>query len=296
MYKFNRQFLLRVTTSTQEIVEITNPLTCEFDVSRKNLASLNTATFTIYNLNELTRQKIFKDIFDLDLVRKVEFWAGYAYDKQTFLARCFAGEIKQAYSFRDGPDYKTVIDCWDAGKAAALGFSNQTMPAGTSIKDMVAKLIETMPNIIGATVSDQFDKKSARSTVLFGNQFDILSQITGGKFYVDSQQGFALKDDDAIAGDINLIDDKLGLLGTPRRSQSAVEVTMLFEPRFVVSQYCELQSTIEPIYNGVYKLTGIEHIGVISDAVSGECKTTVTLFNTNIKNVIKNNIINYLNK
>jgi len=293
-YKFNRIYNLKLTTSTNEIVEIKNPITCELTISRKNLASLNTANFVIYNLNQTTRNKIYKDIFDLQIVKPIEFWAGYKYDKTTFLSRCFAGEIKQAYSVRDGCDYKTFIECWDGGKAASMGILGLTMPSGTSIKTQIIRLAQSMPNIIGAVVSDQFKGTSARGTTFLGNQLDALSQLTEGCTYIDNQTVYCLKQDDVLQGEVETIDKSFGLLDTPQRSQTLVELSMLFEPRLFPSQKVTVISDVEAIYNGTYKLTGIDHTGIISDAVNGELKTKVTLLNVDIRNVIRQNIINYL--
>ena len=40
----------------------------------------------------------------------------------------------------------------------------------------------------------------------------------------------------------------------------------------------EINSKINPIYNGQFKVDGIKHSGTISGAVGGECKTSLDLF------------------
>ena len=52
---------------------------------------------------------------------------------------------------------------------------------------------------------------------------------------------------------------------------------MIFEPRLQIGQFVEIESKTETIYNGTYKVVGIEHTGMISDAQSGQCKTKVRL-------------------
>lgn len=293
--KLNRVYSLKVRGGDGTLITITNPITVEFSITRQNLASLNQATFTIYNLNERTRLQIYKDPFDPSNVRPIEFYAGYNYDNKPFIARCFAGEIREAYSFRDGVNYKTVLSCWDGGKAAAVGFGSSTFAAGTPFSSMIRSMVQTMPNILGSIISPQFDNQvNARPTTFFGNQLEQLNQVTGNNFYIDNQQGYALKNDDAIEGEINLIDEQLGLINTPRRNQTLVTLSMIFEPRLIPSQVVKLQSSAEPIYNGIYKLTGIEHNGIISETVAGELTTNVTLLNTNIKNLVKSAIFNYL--
>ena len=52
---------------------------------------------------------------------------------------------------------------------------------------------------------------------------------------------------------------------------------MIFEPRLQIGQFIDIQSKTETIYNGTYKVIGIEHSGTISDSQSGTCKTKVSL-------------------
>ena len=52
---------------------------------------------------------------------------------------------------------------------------------------------------------------------------------------------------------------------------------MIFEPRLQIGQFVRIKSQTETFYNGVYKVVGIEHSGIISDAQSGQCKTKVSL-------------------
>jgi hypothetical protein len=294
--KFVRQYLLSVTSAQGEEINIVDPITLEFTVTRQNLASLNTATFTVYNLAERTRMSIFHDLYDTAKYLPVIFYAGYSYgteETNTFLAQCFKGHIKQAYSVREGPNYKTIIECWDGGTALNNSFVSQTAPAGNPIKSLVQNLTSSMLNIGGAIIGDQFNQTTQRATTLFGAPVDLANKLTGGNFYIDSQTAFALGKDEAITGTLNIIDSSVGILEAPTRTGTQVEVTTLFEPRYVPSQEVILQSDAIPVYNGQYKLTGITHSGTISEAVCGELKTALTLSGLTINNIIKSNISEY---
>ena len=285
-----------VTSPQGEEIRIQNPITVEFEIIRQNLASLNTATFTVYNLTERTRMKIFHDLYDVSTYLPVSFYAGYSYgtaETNTYAARCFMGHVKQAYSYRQGSDYKTVIECWDGGTALNNSFVSQTLPGGSNNKNIIQNLAQGMANMVGAVVSDAFDSVNNRATTLFGNPFDLLGKLTNKNFYVDNQTGFALTTNEAINGTLNYIDDKIGILDSPKRTGTVVDVTTVFEPRYVPSQEVILTSASQPVLNGQYKLTGIQHRGIISDAVNGDCTTSLTLSGLNIQKIIKTNIANY---
>jgi hypothetical protein len=169
------------------------------------------------------------------------------------------------------------------------------MPAPVSLKSILQNLASNMLNIAGAVISDKFSAITERASTLFGSPFDIASKLTGNNFYVDNQIAYALKIDDALVGSLNVIDNTIGILDTPKRTGTLVEVTTMFEPRYAVSQEVLLKSSSQPILNGQYKLTGMTHSGIISDSVSGDCKTQLILTNLEITNLIKQNISNYLN-
>lgn len=294
--KFLRQYLLSVTSAQGEEINITDPITVEFEITRQNLASLNTATFTVYNLAERTRMAIFHDLYDISTYLPVIFYAGYYTQTpklDSFLAQCFKGHIKQAYSVREGSNYKTVIECWDGGTALNSSFTSQTVPAGQPIRSMLNNLVGSMANIAGAVIGDNFQEISQRATTFFGAPVDLANKLTGGNFYIDNQTAFAMKRDEAIEGTLNVIDNRIGILESPRRTGTQIEVTTTFEPRYVPSQQVLLNSTVTPIYNGQYKITGITHQGIISEAVNGDLRTNLILLGTTISDIIKNNISDY---
>ena len=85
------------------------------------------------------------------------------------------------------------------------------------------------------------------------------------------------------------INTKTGLLGTPILQGAFLTVETILEPRIKVGQLVEIESSYNTAFNGQYKVIGIRHIGVISEAVSGEAKTTLEL-------LVGDRIINQLKK
>ena len=284
--KFNRAYILRVETGDNEFVEIKPPFTLEFNIQRNNLASSNTANFVIYNLNTANRSKIYKDIYDVGTFRAVQLFAGYAEKTGDLLPRVFNGNIKRAFSHRQGPDFRTEIECYDGQISNSTSDIAITLPASINTKDIIEAIAKNLKDVGGVTVGKKFTDISSRSTALMGNPSEILSQLTGGKSYIDSGNLYALDKSEVVIGDIRLINVDNGLLGTPKKQETMIEIEMLFEPRIKPSQLIELQSSTEPRFNGYYKVTGIIHRGTISGAVGGEARTNLTMIQQKVTDVV----------
>lgn len=253
-------------------------LTIEFNIERRSLTSAQTAKFSILNLAEHTRNLVVKDQFALTEKRAVQFRAGYVDD--AILPLCFNGEMRIAGSQRStgATDIVTEIDAWSGGYAMANGFSAITIAAGATVRETITNLARSLPRIAGTPVVGDFPGTNLRGKVLFGNSWNLILQESGNFAIIDNNQVKVLQPNEAIAAEIPVISSASGLLGTPRRTQTSVEVDMLFEPRLTVGQIIELQSDSARIYNGVYKVMGFSHRGVISPAQGGKCTTTALLW------------------
>jgi hypothetical protein len=284
--KFNRSYVLRVETGDNEFVEILPPFTLEFNIQRNNLASSNTGHFVVYNLNQANRAKIYKDIYDVGTFRAVQLFAGYAEKTGDLIPRVFNGNIKRAFSHRQGPDFRTELECYDGQISNMTSDIAITLPPSINTKVIIEAIARNLKDVGGVTVGNKFTDISNRSTALMGNPSEILSQLTGNKSYIDSGNVYALDKDEVILGDIRLINVDNGLLGTPKKQETMIELEMLFEPRIKPSQLIELESTTEPRFNGFYKVTGIIHRGTISGAIGGEARTNLTMIQQKVTDVV----------
>ena len=77
---------------------------------------------------------------------------------------------------------------------------------------------------------------------------------------------------------VPLITTKSGLIGTPRRQGNILDITLMFEPRIQIQQLIEVKSSINPIWDGQYKVIGLKHQGTISGAVGGDLTTNLQLY------------------
>ena len=282
---------------TGEMVSVAYPFTLEFQVTRSKLASANTAKLTLLNLGKTTREALFWDYYNPSVNHPIlKLQAGYVNDitqpgaeydltgalkgANLFdaLPTVYTGQVFSAYSQRVGTEYRTEITCFDGGTALTQGQVSTSIAAGASQSGIIGMLMEALPGVDGKTVGLSFVDQIKRGIVLFGNPAEILKQATGDKFYIDSQDAFALDIDEVIQGDMPEITSDSGLLGSPRRGQATLELDMIFEPRLKPSQAIVLNSSTESNYNGTYKVMGFSHQGVISGAIGGTAVTRVNLF------------------
>lgn len=277
--KFQRSYRLDIETSTKEVLQIRPPLTLEFEVVRHNMASANTADFTIYNLNETSRKKLFKDRFDINAenFRAVQLYAGYSNSEGSMMPRIFNGDLRSAFSTRERTEYQTRLECYDGGTDLMVTRISKSFNKNTTKSDFIQALINQFPNIEKKFIASVVTDASKRGNIAHGNVGEILKELTNNKFYIDSRQAFILHDNEVIPGGVQFINSESGLLGTPRRSDKFIELDMIFEPRIQVGQMITIESTTEKTFNGKFKVTGVTHRGIISDSMSGECSTTLSL-------------------
>ena len=279
--KFGRKYTLSVEVApdtnrqpTKNVV-IELPYSCEFVIERTNLASSQTATFTIYNLGKERRNLLQKDQSNVGELRAIQFRGGYD-DIGTPL--CFNGTVMSAYSERRGVNFVTVIQAYDGGYAMANGTSNFTIGSGATFKEIMQHLLNDLPGIARQAIIGNFPTKTARGSSYVGNTWNYLMQVSGGLANIDNGQLKVLQPNEVITAEIPVINSASGLLTSPKRAGSLIEFSMLFEPRLTVGQIVQLESTGVDILNGPYKVTGFTHRGMISPSVGGDAVTDVTLW------------------
>lgn len=280
--KFQRIYILTVgIDDVGTTVTIASPITLHFDVQRTTLSSANTGRFQVLNLKEETRKKIFHDRYDTATFRHVVLQAGYV--GQNPLPVIYQGNIVSAYSYRRRADWVTEIEAFDGGKAILTSQVDQTLPAGTTLQDMMTTLMKTMsgnqvtPGAVGA-----FSGQGTRGVTLVGNSWDILTrtaQDQGGAAFIDQEKVHVLRKTEYLKGvaGIPLLSSSTGLLKAQRRFKGRVDVELMFESRLSVGQLVELQSA-ERFNNGQYRVEGVRHSGTISAAVDGGVVTTANLW------------------
>ena len=278
MAKFGLTYILALEPIEGDSIEISMPFSIDFSVSRSMTGGANTANFTIYNLNEDTQNKIYKDPFVMEF-RAIQLFAGYDDDVTKMLPMLFNGQIKGAYSMRQGTEFRTEIEAFDGAFAMTQGNVNQAQSAGQTLKETMLGMMNSLPKIEGATVGKGFDQKTQRGQVLMGNPAEYLKMLSSNRFFIDKNHAYVLADDEVLEGDIETIDASTGLIGTPKKSGQVIEVELIFEPRITLAQSLELISETNKAFSGVYKVIEVVHSGTISPSVSSNVTTKLKLYN-----------------
>ena len=89
-----------------------------------------------------------------------------------------------------------------------------------------------------------------------------------------------------VIGGIYVINDATGILETPRRGLGILTLRTLLETGVqFIGQMVQIQSTVMPIYNGIYRVVSVQHRGMISGAVCGKMESIFTLQAANLYGV-----------
>jgi len=300
MDKFQRIYRITIG-SGDSIITIGNPLTATINIERNPAAAASSADISIIGLSRKTRDLIFKDKFDTGAFLPILVEAGY--DGQ--LIQIFAGNIMYSYSMRDLPTIVTKIYAYDGGAGIVNARSSWSASKNMSKADILNKLTNDLKpfNIFSGETGDvkieeTAEHKNARGIIFDANTMDVMNRMTGGSVHIDDNKVNMLKSNEVLEGVVPLINSATGLFGTPQRQDTYVDVEMLFEPRIVLQQVVDVESSIQSAYNGQYKVVSVKHSIVISDAVAGEAKTTIGILappkvsevNQGF-NLVKNNIV-----
>jgi hypothetical protein len=272
--KFIRNYELRIKTPAGVAIQIDPPVSCTFDISRSVMSSVNNGTITLTNLAPATRDAIYKDKYVFDQYWQIIFLIGYGDE----LYEIFRGNIQEAYSTKKGTEWITTIEAYDGSYAIQNGFISETIGKDVSLKDKIARVIHTMPEVLaGVMGSPVSEKKASRGEVLQGGSWEELQKITGGQAFIDGGYVNIMSADDAVSSDVFILDSDM-ITETPKRREQFLEVTTsVLCPEIRVGYICELRSLFTR-YNGQYKVYGVKHSGTISGAQCGDASSMISLY------------------
>jgi hypothetical protein len=286
--KFNRGYRLQIISYNRsgipnpEVLVIEPPFTLEVNIVRNSMATSNNATFKIHNLSERTRALIFQDRFQVNSsFKRISVEAGYNGE----LYQVFLGTIFEAHSRLAGPDILTEITSRDGFRDLTNTKTSRTFEAGIT-KNGIFDFIVSQFQFVKKGVFGGQDETFQRPVTVDGNSYDIIKLFSRNKVFVDNEKLSVLIDNEVLAGPVFFVNADSGLLETPQRADAYITITTLFEPQLQIGQTLKLESIIAPIYNGAYKVLGVSHQGVISEAISGSLITKTSLFLPNNLSIV----------
>lgn len=259
-----------------DYVEITDPITLEFSVSRGvNAGYFATLNAKLYNLNSDTRRFMFFDVYDLSRYMRIQLEVGYG----NTLSLIFDGRAQFVHSQRSGTEVTTTI------LAMERDFLNptvsRTFAAGCTTNEIITTIIDEYLELSQAGVIDIDNQKHSRAYSATGGAYYILNKISGGKINQVGRVINAIRDNQAFKGSVPVINASTGLLGTPERAEAFLVCRTLMEPQLILGQLIRLESEFAPQWNGQFKISRIAHSGLISGAVCGQAVTELQMFNLN---------------
>lgn len=277
--KFGRRYNLRVGREDGSTLVIELPFTIEFDIIRNTLTSANICQVRVYNLSARNRNLLRFNSSNYGTFRPIELRAGYGSNQPLI----FTGNISQAWSVREGTNFITQIECYDGGFAFNNGVSDQQFPAQTTQQTVIESLINDLPHVERGVIGAGYENVLGRGNAYSGNSASLLSELTGGGFFVDNGKANVLSTNEYIDAPKTLVVNAAsGLLNTPVLEQTTVRFDMLFEPQLNAGYKVLLDSVSGLNFNGEYKIIGVKHRGMISEAVSGSVITTGEFFYTKL--------------
>lgn len=261
---------------TDELV-ITPPFTLQFETNTgiNNTAS-NTGHFLFFNLSEDNKSLLWLDVWNFS--QKYIFlklYAGYGSN----MPLIFAGFVNQCMSYKDGgsTEFITELVTNNNGMMQDRDYMNVTLTKGTQLIDII-KYATSNNKFIRAGYITPDILPIKRDKTFIGQPLDLIKREHGGyDLFIANGEINILGDRDVIPGEIQVISDESGLLGSPRRSNAWVECDMVFEPGLKAGQAIALNSSSLPWLNRAYKIIQVIHKGIISPNVCGKLITTVTM-------------------
>lgn len=272
MSKFNRAYKCTIDMGDGEAIIITPPLTINFSINRSTSSSSNNLELKIFNLAKKTRNRIYADRFTKNLYRRITLEIGYGDN----LSTVFIGNIFTANSARQGSDIVTSITALDGGFDTYNTRTSKTYSSGITKKEVVEDLIKEFPNINQGKLGE-IDGTFNRPVVVDGNTFGLIKKYTDNRVFIDLEQVNILSDDEVVAGYIPLINSASGLIGTPQRNDAFLTIQTMLEPSIIMGQIIAIESSVQPIFDGQYKVLGLTHSGTISESIGGTCRSTFNL-------------------
>ncbi len=257
------------------------PTTLVFDVARNTFASANKATFTLYNLQLSARRDIYFDRFVNDQRLKITLQAGYV--GSPVLPTIFTGDIRVAWTQRQGIDWLTHIEAFDGGFALYNAMTDGlALPTGYTMKTAAQALVAKM-SPYGVTLGKVSEIKlpNSRSIAFPGTCWQSLQKLVpgDGQLFIDNGVCNILNPQDYLTTPtIPVISPATGLIGTPRKQGNLTACTTIFDPQYVVGQLAGLDCLETWMNSPRLKVMGLHHYGKISAVEGGDLFTDLQLF------------------
>lgn len=269
--RINRQYKLVIQNPQKETITITNPFTIDFNCNRDTLASVNSLDLNIQNLSANTRNFLYKDKYTVN-----EYWQcslDIGYDK---LYNVFLGNIYEAFSYKQRNEWITHISGFDGAFALQNTKVSVSVSGGTDKLNLLQQVLKSTEYLEIGAIGELGQGYYKRGKVFLGSLKEFIDNEAGGNYFIDCQKLNIMTNDEALSYQIIDLNSNY-IKTTPKRRDTMLEVQMMMTPEIQIGGVVNLKSLF-PIFNGAYKVLGVNHSGVISDGVYGDFNTTAQLY------------------
>ena len=253
MQQFGRAYQLIIGNDKESLV--IDSLTLSFDITKTITQDPNTATISVTNLSNNSRNLITSGKYD-----RVLFNAGYGNEMRTL----FTGWIDVVENKRNGTDTDTVLTCNDGQKDYREARTAVTVAKGATDKDVVAQVLKDMPNTQKGSVTLEKDRKLPRGKALVGNTRDVLKTIAKNQdadWSIQDGKLVMIPFKSALANNEGfLIQEGTGMIGSPQKTSDGIEVSCLLNNVLRIGQLCRIKSILNE-FDGDYKVTKLQMKG-----------------------------------
>ncbi len=205
-------------------------LRIQFNVSKKDSATPNSARITIFNVAQSTVAQVQKEF------KNVYLSAGY----DDNCAAIFHGTIqKVVFARENGTDGILTIAAGDGDVAHNFAVVNKTLSAGATQKDVIAAAnAEYAKNGTESGFSADFETRTLpRGKVMFGMARDFMqsgARNSGTNFSVQDGKTQFVAENGALPDEAFVLNSATGLIGSPMQSTDGVQCTCLLNPRLKI--------------------------------------------------------------
>jgi hypothetical protein len=274
MKQFGRRYQLVIGNQSDGFMF--DNLRVAFDVTKSLDKNPNPAKIRVWNLTKAHRGAVLSGQY-----KTLALSVGYE-----AIRLIYAGDIVKRNVIRDGMDFVLDMECGDGSKAFTSARVNMTLPAGTTDAEAAIALAGTMPDTTRGTMAVTRTAGSARPRVYCGNSRNALSNLAranNADWSVQDGAVVMLPSNAALAGVGPLISQETGMVGMPLQTDNGLEVKCLCNPAITVGGVVRVVS-IEPHYNGDYKVVSVQHTG---DYLQGDWLSTMTCIGGTFQKVHK---------
>ena len=284
MLKFQRNYYAEITifekNVEKEVVTISYPTTLQMQIDIGIIGTSNTGVFQFINLSPEIQAKLWLDMYSPRGEKEitVKLYAGYG----NTMPLIFYGIAILCTSYRQtgSVDWVTQLQAFEGSSFEKYGFINATFSEGTKVEDVVNYMLQEHKDVSLGAISPDITPLQ-RDKTFIGQSMKLLQQEYGGyNIFIDKGKLNILGNNEVVKGDLLVISDKTGLLGSPRRANLFTEIDTIFEPRLRIGQAISLLSqSAEKFqnFNQAYEVINVKHYGTISDRTCGTLTTTATL-------------------